>query len=105
MPSLFIKPNLAHDITFSVVTPDDVAYTQGAARRGSFTYWGYLDYDRARVELSLAQNSLPNEPLLFQLAGFIDRRQGRWVNRLKILSTLASSTRKTLLLLVFPTTG
>jgi hypothetical protein len=33
----FIKPNLAHDITFSVVTPNDVAYTQSAARRGSFT--------------------------------------------------------------------
>jgi hypothetical protein len=34
---LSIKPNLAHDITFSAVTPNDVAYTQGAARRGSFT--------------------------------------------------------------------
>jgi hypothetical protein len=34
MPGLFIKRNLAHDITFSVVTPDDVTYTQGAARRG-----------------------------------------------------------------------
>jgi serine/threonine-protein kinase len=41
-------------------------------------YWGYLDYDRARAELSLAQKSLPNEPLVFQVAGFIDRRQGRW---------------------------
>ena len=36
MPGLSIKPNLIHDITFSVVTPDDVAYTQGAARRGVF---------------------------------------------------------------------
>jgi TolB-like protein/class 3 adenylate cyclase/Tfp pilus assembly protein PilF len=41
-------------------------------------YWGYLDYDRAREELSLAQKSLPNEPLAFVLAGYIDRRQGRW---------------------------
>jgi TolB-like protein/Tfp pilus assembly protein PilF len=41
-------------------------------------YWGYLDYDRARNELSLAQKSLPNEPLAFVLAGYIDRRQGRW---------------------------
>jgi serine/threonine-protein kinase len=41
-------------------------------------YWGYLDYDRAREELSLAQKSLPNEPLVFVLAGYIDRRQGRW---------------------------
>jgi len=41
-------------------------------------YWGYLDYDRARSELSLAQKSLPNEPWAFVLAGYIDRRQGRW---------------------------
>ena len=41
-------------------------------------YWGYLDYDRAREELTLAQKSLPNEPLVFVLAGYIDRRQGRW---------------------------
>jgi serine/threonine-protein kinase len=41
-------------------------------------YWGYHHYDRAREELSLAQKSLPNEPLAFVLAGFIDRRQGRW---------------------------
>lgn len=41
-------------------------------------YWGYLDYDQARNELSLAQKSLPNEPWVFVLAGYIDRRQGRW---------------------------
>jgi TolB-like protein/class 3 adenylate cyclase/Tfp pilus assembly protein PilF len=41
-------------------------------------YWGYLDYDRARNELSLAQKSLPNEPWAFVLSGYIDRRQGRW---------------------------
>src|SRR5256884_3230942 len=41
-------------------------------------YWGYLDYDRARRELSVAQKSLPNEPWAFVLAGYIDRRQGRW---------------------------
>ena len=41
-------------------------------------YWGYLDYTRAREELRLAQKSLPNEPWAFVLAGYIDRRQGRW---------------------------
>jgi TolB-like protein/class 3 adenylate cyclase/Flp pilus assembly protein TadD len=41
-------------------------------------YWGYLDYDRARAELDLAKKSLPNDPLPFLLAGFIDRRQSRW---------------------------
>ena len=40
-------------------------------------YWGYLDYDRAREELTLAKKSLPNEPLSFVLAGYIDRRQSR----------------------------
>jgi tetratricopeptide (TPR) repeat protein len=59
-------------------------------------YWGYLDYDRARNELSLAQKSLPNEPWAFVLAGYIDRRQGRWDESTKILSALSSSTRKTL---------
>jgi len=41
-------------------------------------YRGYLDYDRARVELAIAQRTLPNDPLIFELAGYIDRRQGRW---------------------------
>jgi TolB-like protein/Flp pilus assembly protein TadD len=46
-------------------------------------YWGYHDYDRAREELTLAQKSLPNDPMPFQLAGFIDRRQGRWAESTK----------------------
>jgi TolB-like protein/Tfp pilus assembly protein PilF len=43
-------------------------------------YWGYADYDRARVELALAQQSLPNNPVVYELAGLIDRRQGRWAD-------------------------
>jgi TolB-like protein/Flp pilus assembly protein TadD len=41
-------------------------------------YWGFLDYDRAREELKLAQKSLPNDPWPFEILAFIDRRQGRW---------------------------
>jgi len=41
-------------------------------------YQCYLDYDRARAEVDLARRTLPNEPLVFLLAGYIDRRQGRW---------------------------
>jgi serine/threonine-protein kinase len=41
-------------------------------------YWGYLDYNRAREELSLARQTLPNDPWPSLLAGYIDRRQGRW---------------------------
>jgi tetratricopeptide (TPR) repeat protein len=48
-------------------------------------YWGYLAYDRAREELNLAQKSLPNEPHAFVLAGYIDRRQGRWDQSIKNL--------------------
>ena len=48
-------------------------------------YWGYHDYDRAREKLTLAQKSLPNDPLPFQLAGYIDRRQGRWEESTKNL--------------------
>jgi serine/threonine-protein kinase len=41
-------------------------------------YQCYLDYDRARAELDIARRALPNEPFVFGLTGFIDRRQGRW---------------------------
>jgi len=45
---------------------------------GWHLYWGYSDYTRARVELSLAQQSLPNNPRVYELTGLIDRREGRW---------------------------
>ena len=45
---------------------------------GRHLYWGYSDYDRARAELALVQQSLPNNPRVYELAGLIDRRQGRW---------------------------
>ena len=52
-------------------------------------YWGYHDYDHARKELSLAQKSLPNDPWAFVLAGYIDRRQGRWAESTKNLERAA----------------
>jgi len=51
----------------------------------NYLYFGHYDYDRARKELSLAQKGLPNEPLAFELAGYIDRRQGRWAESNKNL--------------------
>jgi TolB-like protein/Tfp pilus assembly protein PilF len=45
---------------------------------GWHLYWGYSDYDRARAELALAQQSLPNNARVCDLTGLIDRRQGRW---------------------------
>ena len=41
-------------------------------------YHGYLDYDRARDELATALRTLPNNARIFELSGYIDRRQGRW---------------------------
>src|SRR5207249_4894573 len=37
-----------------------------------------LDYDGARAELDVAHRTLPNNPRIFELSGYIDRRQGRW---------------------------
>jgi TolB-like protein/Flp pilus assembly protein TadD len=41
---------------------------------------GYSDYDRARAELALAQQSLPNNPQVYELAGSMDRSQRRWAD-------------------------
>jgi serine/threonine protein kinase len=37
-----------------------------------------LDYDGARAEIGIARRTLPNNPRIFELSGYIDRRQGRW---------------------------
>jgi TolB-like protein/predicted Ser/Thr protein kinase/cytochrome c-type biogenesis protein CcmH/NrfG len=52
---------------------------------GWHLYWGYSDYDRARAELALAQQSLPNDARAFALAGLIDRRQSRWADAIRNL--------------------
>ena len=41
-------------------------------------YRGYRDHEHALAELALARRTLPNDPLVFELTGFITRRQGRW---------------------------
>ena len=46
--------------------------------RADFLYRCHLAYDRARTELALAEHALPNNSDIFQLAGYMDRRQGRW---------------------------
>ena len=46
-------------------------------------YYAYEDYDRARRELVLAHLTLPNESRIPLLAGYIDRRQGRWEKSLE----------------------
>jgi len=39
---------------------------------------GVISITTALGRLNLAQKSLPNDPLPFLLAGYIDRRQSRW---------------------------
>ncbi|MDQ6655529.1 MAG: tetratricopeptide repeat protein, partial [Verrucomicrobiota bacterium] len=48
-------------------------------------YWGDFDVDRARAELALAQAQLPNDPTPSLLAGYIDRRQGKWEDSIRQL--------------------
>jgi TolB-like protein/predicted Ser/Thr protein kinase/Tfp pilus assembly protein PilF len=46
--------------------------------RARHLYWGYLDYNGASAELEVGRQSLPNDARLFELAGYLGRRQGRW---------------------------
>ena len=46
--------------------------------RADLFYRCYLDYDRARPELALAQRVLPNNAQVLALTSFIDRRQSSW---------------------------
>jgi TolB-like protein/class 3 adenylate cyclase len=51
--------------------------------RADVLYRCYLDYDRARSELTLAQRVLPNSAQVLILIGYIDRRQGRWTESMQ----------------------
>ena len=47
--------------------------------RAGIIYRGYLDYDGALAELELARQTLPNDSRVFELMGYIQRRQqGRY---------------------------
>jgi TolB-like protein/class 3 adenylate cyclase/Tfp pilus assembly protein PilF len=46
--------------------------------RAQHLYRGYLDYHQAHKELTIARGKLPNDPLVYELAGYIERRESRW---------------------------
>src|SRR5205823_9711818 len=46
--------------------------------RAFHLYNGYLDYDGALAELEVARQTLPNDPRIFRVTGYIQRRQGHW---------------------------
>jgi TolB-like protein len=48
-------------------------------------YFGYLDYDGALAELEAARRSIPGDPWVAALQGYIERRQGRWNESLRDL--------------------
>ncbi|HEX9628695.1 MAG TPA: hypothetical protein VF961_01660, partial [Pyrinomonadaceae bacterium] len=53
--------------------------------RAENLYEGYLDYDGALAELEIAAQTLSNEPRLFELEGYIQRRQGKQEQALRSL--------------------
>ena len=56
---------------------------------GWIYYHCYFDYNRARSELAIARSALPNEPEVFELAGYMDRRQGHWKEHIQNLERAA----------------
>jgi TolB-like protein/Tfp pilus assembly protein PilF len=57
--------------------------------RAENLYRGYLDYDRALAELEVAVGTLPNDPRVFELQGYVRRRQGRWEEAMQNLERAA----------------
>ena len=57
--------------------------------RAENLYWGYLNYDGALAELKVAARTLPNDPRVFELEGYIERRQGRWEEAMRNLERAA----------------
>src|SRR5439155_14909457 len=53
--------------------------------RAFHLYNGYLDYNGALAELDVAHRSLPNNPRIFSVTGYIQRRQGRWQEAIRSL--------------------
>jgi TolB-like protein/Tfp pilus assembly protein PilF len=53
--------------------------------RAENLYRGYLDYDGALAEVEIARQALPNDPMVFELKGYIERRQGKQQQALQSL--------------------
>ena len=53
--------------------------------RAELLYRGYLDYDGALAQLEVARKSLPNDPRVFELTGYIARRRGKQEEALRNL--------------------
>ena len=62
-------------------------------------YRGHLDYDGALTELGVASQTLPNDPQLLELRGYIQRRQGKHEEALQNLERAADLDPRNVLLL------
>ncbi len=81
-----------HSISSGTITPAERLALAEAALKAAFRlqpdsgeahlaraqhlYRGYLDYEGALAELEIARRTLPNDPRIFELTGYIQRRQG-----------------------------
>jgi TolB-like protein/Tfp pilus assembly protein PilF len=57
--------------------------------RAQYLYYGLRDYAGALAELEIARRALPNDPLLFELTGYILRRRGQQEEGLRNLERAA----------------
>jgi serine/threonine protein kinase/tetratricopeptide (TPR) repeat protein len=62
---------------------------EGHLARAGNLYRGYLDYSGALAELEVAGHTLPNDPEVFALKGYIVRRQGKQDDALRNLERAA----------------
>ena len=62
-------------------------------------YRGHLDYEGALSELAVASQTLPNDPQLLELKGYIQRRQGKHEEALQNLERAADLDPRNVLLL------
>jgi serine/threonine-protein kinase len=53
--------------------------------RALYFYRCYLDYDRARAEVQIAAGSLPNNPEIYLLTAYLERRKSSWNEALQNL--------------------
>jgi len=67
--------------------------------RAGHLYRAYRDYDGALAQLEAARQTLPNDARLFELKGYIERRQGRWQESIHDLERALELDPRNILLL------
>jgi serine/threonine-protein kinase len=67
--------------------------------RAGHLYRAYLDYTGALAELETARQTLPNDARLFELKGYIERREGHWEESIRNLERAVELDPRNILLL------